>query len=417
MSGWKKIIVALLVILNLAVAGVIAYAMQVTSDASQMMNNVREKIDRKSALRTDGEPDINNAEPFSILLLGVDTGDLGRTDQGRSDTMMVVTVNPQQKKSTIISLDRDILTKIVGYGENDKLNHAYAYGGVKMSMNTIENLLDIPIDHYVTINMRGLKDLVNAVGGIEVDNKRTFTLDGIKVKKGKQTLYGKKALAYARMRYEDPEGDVGRQKRQREVVTKILKKVMSVNGVSNHKKILKAVEKNMKTDLSWDNMVDIGTNYLPAFDKINQKQLAGKNDMSQGVYYQILGKHELLEVQNTLKKQLELPTKKKLPNLKDDDADLLFYDDSDKRLTEDTSQYAPGYDHSENYDEYGNFIGNQTNDDDENSSSGYQKSSQSQQSTDSSDYNDYGEPAVDSNNTYEGYNYENNQYYQPNQGY
>lgn len=412
MSGWKKIIVALLVVMNLAVAGVVAYAMQVTSDASEMMNNVRQKIDRKSALRTDGAPDINNAEPFSILLLGVDTGDLGRTDQGRSDTMMVVTVNPQQKKSTIISLDRDILTKIVGYGENDKLNHAYAYGGVKMSMNTIENLLDIPIDHYVTINMRGLKDLVNAVGGIEVDNQRTFTLDGIKVKKGKQTLYGKKALAYARMRYEDPEGDVGRQKRQREVVTKILKKVMSINGVSNHKKILKAVEKNMKTDLSWDNMVDIGTNYLSAFDKINQKQLAGKNDMSQGVYYQILGKHELLEVQNTLKTQLELPTKKKLPNLKDDDADLLFYDDSNGRLTEDTSQYAPGYDHSENYDEYGNFIGNQNDDGETNSGS------QDSEQGSSDNYNDYNEPAVDSSNSYDGYNYEsNNQYYQPAQAY
>ncbi|OTE88485.1 LytR family transcriptional regulator, partial [Escherichia coli] len=66
------------------------------------------------------------------------------TEQGRSDTMMVVTVNPKQKKSTIISLDRDIYTNIVGYGTVDKLNHAYAFGGVEMAMDSIEQLLDIP---------------------------------------------------------------------------------------------------------------------------------------------------------------------------------------------------------------------------------------------------------------------------------
>ncbi len=86
------------------------------------------------------------------------------------------------------------MTKIVGYETNDKLNHAYAFGGVKMSMDTIETLLDIPLDHYVSINMRGLKDLIDAVGGIEVNNKIDFTLDGIHVPKGKQTLDGEKGL-------------------------------------------------------------------------------------------------------------------------------------------------------------------------------------------------------------------------------
>jgi LCP family protein required for cell wall assembly len=287
------------------------------------------------------------------LLAGVDTGDLGRSDQGRSDSMMVVTINPKQKKSTIVSLDRDILANIVGYGTDDKLNHAYAFGGVKMSMDTIETLLDIPIDHYVSINMRGLKDLIDAVGGVEVNNKIDFTLDGIHVPKGKQKLNGETGLAYARMRYEDPEGDVGRQRRQREVVTKILRKAMSINGVGNYKKILKAVEKNMKTDLSWDDMMDIGTNYLPAFDTIKQKQLVGKSQMIDEIYYQILGTRELLDIQNVLKKQLGKPTAETLPNLKEQNADSLFYDDSDGKASEDTSQFAPGYDNPNNYDTSG----------------------------------------------------------------
>ena len=369
MSRWKKVIVGLLILLNLFVGGITYYAVQVTNDASKMVDSIRQTVKRTSLKRDNGEkPNIDNAEPFSILLAGIDTGDLGRSDQGRSDSMMVVTINPKQKKSTIVSLDRDILTKIVGYGSNDKLNHAYAFGGVKMSMDTIETLLDIPLDHYVSINMRGLKDLIDAVGGIEVNNKIDFTLDGIHVAKGKQTLDGEKGLAYARMRYEDPEGDVGRQRRQREVVTKILRKAMSINGVGNYKKILKAVEKNMRTDLSWDDMMDIGTNYLPAFDTIKQKQLVGKSQMIDDIYYQILGTNELLDIQNTLKKQLDKPTASTLPNLKETDADSLFYDDSDGKASEDTSQFAPGYDNPNNYDTSGNGYDGSTSTD-----NGYQQ--------------------------------------------
>lgn len=140
-------------------------------------------------------------------------------------------------------------------------------------MDSVENLLDIPIDHYVTINMQGMRDLIDAVGGIEVTNDIDFTLEGVHVPEGRITLDGKTGLAYARMRKQDPEGDIGRQRRQREVVTKILQKVMSLDGISNYQKILKAVEKNSKTDLTWNDMMDIGTNYIPAFTTIKQEQL------------------------------------------------------------------------------------------------------------------------------------------------
>ncbi|MDU5335256.1 LCP family protein [Enterococcus sp.] len=398
MSRWKKVVIGLLILLNLFIGGITYYAVQVTNDASKMISNIRQTVKRTSLKRESGDkPNIDNAEPFSILLAGIDTGDLGRSDQGRSDSMMVVTINPKQKKSTIVSLDRDILTKIVGYGTNDKLNHAYAFGGVKMSMDTIETLLDIPLDHYVSINMRGLKDLIDAVGGIEVNNKIDFTLDGIHVEKGKQTLDGEKGLAYARMRYEDPEGDVGRQKRQREVVTKILRKAMSINGVGNYRKILKAVEKNMKTDLDWDDMMDIGTNYLSAFDTIKQKQLVGKSQMIDEIYYQILGVNELLDIQNTLKKQLEIPTDETLSNLKETDADTLFYDDSDGKASEDTSQFAPGYDDPNSYDNNGVYGDSSSTD------SGYQQNDDTAQNNQGySDPNQYDQGYTDPNQGYGG---------------
>ncbi|MGX7174133.1 LCP family protein [Enterococcus ratti] len=328
MKRWQKVVIALLGILVIFIGIISAYGIKLMSEANKTVNQISKESNRLSSKRK-GKVSIDDKEPFSVLLLGLDTGGLGRTEQGRSDTMMVVTVNPKQKKSTIISLDRDIYTNIVGYGTVDKLNHAYAFGGVDMAMDSIEQLLDIPIDHYVTINLDGMKDLINAVDGIEVNNKIDFTLDGIHVPVGKQVLDGKKGLAYSRMRHEDPLGDIGRQARQREVVTKIVNKVLSLDGVSNYRKILKAVEKNVTTDLNWDDMLDVATNYTPAFDTIKQDQLQGKDATIDNIYYQILGKNDLLAIQNELKKQLGIKTSKTLPNLNNANASIMFYDDSE----------------------------------------------------------------------------------------
>ncbi len=205
MKRWQKVVIALLGILVVFIGGVSAYGIKLMGEANQTVNQISKGSNRQSTKRKD-KVSIDDKEPFSVLLLGLDTGGLGRTEQGRSDTMMVVTVNPQQKKSTIVSLDRDIYTNIVGHGTVDKLNHAYAFGGVEMAMDSIEQLLDIPIDHYVTINLDGMEDLINAVGGVEVNNKIDFTLDGVHVPVGKQVLDGKKGLAYSRMRHEDPKG-------------------------------------------------------------------------------------------------------------------------------------------------------------------------------------------------------------------
>ncbi|MCD5003351.1 LCP family protein [Enterococcus saccharolyticus] len=311
MRLYQKIIVGILSVLAICIVGITIYGIRALDDVNSAINNISQTVNRKTKKR-DVAVSIEDREPFSILLLGIDTGALGRTETGRSDSMMLVTVNPKKKQSTIVSLDRDILTDMLDGSTFDKLNHAYAYGGVELSMDAVEKLLDVPVDHYVTINMQGMRDLIDAVGGIEVDNKIDFTLEKVHVPKGKITLNGKTGLAYARMRYDDPEGDIGRQRRQREVVEKIVKKVLSMDGVSNYQKILKAVEKNSKTDLTWDDMLDIGKNYYPAFDNIQQEQLEGIGEQVNGIYYQVLGINELLTIQNTLKEQLELPKNSEL---------------------------------------------------------------------------------------------------------
>lgn len=319
MSRAKKIILIVVGIIVLLVGTATVYLLKVNNDVDQAINKMTKKVNYKST--RSAKVDLKSGEPFSILLMGTDTGDKGRNYQGRSDSMMLVTINPKKKQTLMTSLDRDIYTQIVGYkgdknnyvakGDTyyDKLNAAYSLGGTKMAIESVQEMLDVPVDYYVEINMKGLKTLVDAVDGIEVDNKIDFTLDGVHVKKGKQVLDG-------------------RQARQREILSKIIHKILSVDSVTKYKKYLRAVEDYVKTDLSWSEMLTIATDYTPAAKNIQQTQLEGQGEMISDIYFQILGLNNLLEEQNIVKKQLGLPTKKKLPNLDKDDDNQLFFDDS-----------------------------------------------------------------------------------------
>ncbi|EGO2752237.1 TPA: LCP family protein [Enterococcus faecalis] len=300
MSKGKKIfaiIFGIILVLFLAVVGMGA---KLYWDVSKSMDKTYETVERSKKSQVN----LNNKEPFSVLLLGIDTGDDGRVEQGRSDTTIVATVNPSDKQTTLVSLARDTYVDIPGQGKQDKLNHAYAFGGASLAMDTVENYLNIPINHYVSINMAGLKELVNAVGGIEVNNNLTFSQDGYDFTIGKISLDGEQALSYSRMRYEDPNGDYGRQERQRKVIEGIVQKVLSLNSVSNYQEILTAVSDNMKTDLSFDDMKKIALDYRSAFGKVKQDQLQGTGFMQDGVSYQRVDEQELTRVQQELKNQL-----------------------------------------------------------------------------------------------------------------
>lgn len=255
--------------------------------------------------RRAGDP-FAHGEPFSVLLMGIDTGDLGRTEQGRSDTMMLTTINPTTRQSTITSIPRDTLVTIPGHGE-DKINHAYAYGGPALSINTVQDFLDIPVDGFVAVNMMGIKQIIDAVGGITITPDLTFTQDGYTFYAGEPvTMNGEMALAYVRMRYEDPEGDFGRQSRQREVVAAIVSEVASISTLFNYEPLLKTMENNVITNFSFDEMVNIFTSYSGAFGNIERDQLSGDGTMIGDVYYLIPPVEEVNRVSENLKEQLEI---------------------------------------------------------------------------------------------------------------
>ncbi|OFI48586.1 transcriptional regulator [Floricoccus tropicus] len=302
MSKTKKIIITLLSIVGVILVFVAAISVKMYTDVEKSVDKTFAKVERKDTR----DVNLKKKQPFSMLLMGIDTGELGRIEQGRSDSMMVGTVNPNQKQTTIVSIPRDTYTEIVGRGTMDKINHAYAFGGVSMSMDTVQKLLDIPIDHYISINMKGLEELVDAVGGVEVNNTLQFNYDGNNFPEGTLELDGKRALAYTRMRYDDPNGDYGRQERQRKVITAIGKKLASVSTASKYQTILKSMEDNVRTDLTFDQIKTIVLDYSPAFDNVVDEQMKGEGVMRDGVSYQDIPTAELDRIQTILKKQLEI---------------------------------------------------------------------------------------------------------------
>ena len=196
---------------------------------------------------------IKSGRPISVLLYGTDTGELGRTYRGRTDSMMLLIINPKTEKTTLISLPRDAMVAIVGYENTfpQKLNAAYAFGSTATSIKTVESFLNIPIDYYALVNMGGLATMVDQVGGITVKSPLDFTYsqetahnygpnlyrfhkdspkyehsddNGVTWSESKTVMNGDAALAFSRMRYGDPTGDYGRQQRQRLVLEGLIKK-------------------------------------------------------------------------------------------------------------------------------------------------------------------------------------------------
>lgn len=302
-SKSKKIFLTLLGILLAIILVIVGVGAKMYYDVKSTADDAYETVKRSGSEKR--QVNLSEQDPFSVLLLGVDTGALGRTEQGRSDTMMVATVNPSTNESLLVSLPRDTYAEIVGHNTEDKINHAYAFGGAAMSMDTVEKLLDIPINHYITINMEGIEALVDAVGGIEVNNPFEFTYEGTTFPKGSQSLDGEMALKYSRMRYDDPNGDYGRQERQRQIITGVSKKVLSTNGLTNYQSILTTMGENVKTDLSFTDMRTLMGDYRAAFGNIKSDQMKGEGFMQDGVSYQRVDATELKRVQDELKAQLK----------------------------------------------------------------------------------------------------------------
>lgn len=291
---WVLIVIGLFIVADVALFGKMYF------DAKKSANSTYKQVKTNKLRNT---PDLNNGKPFTVLILGTDTGEYGRTYRGRSDTMMLAAVSPEEKKTTLVSIPRDTKVAIPGYGYNNKINAAYSYEGTKGAVNIVQSYLDVPVDYYVEMNMKGLEELSAAVGPVKVENDLEFTNANKTFKKGTVTIDEDNILAYTRMRYEDPRGDYGRQLRQRMVLEALVKKIATIGSMTKYQSILNAISSNMKTNLTFDDMKAIATKYSSA-SKIEQVQLQGESQMIDGVSYEVIPQSNLDKVTSQLKKVL-----------------------------------------------------------------------------------------------------------------
>lgn len=200
-------------------------------------------------------------EPFSVYVTGIDTyGELYTVS--RSDVNMVITVNPKTHQILLTSIPRDYYVSIAGStGLKDKLTHA-GLKGVETSVKTIENLLEMDINYFLRINFTSLVEIIDAIGGVDVDNPFEFTADYEEnnehiyyvFPKGTNHLDGKQALAYVRERYGLREGDVARARHQQQVLSAVIEKMSTSTILTKYSQILGSIEGDFTTNLSLANI-------------------------------------------------------------------------------------------------------------------------------------------------------------------
>lgn len=285
-----------------------AIAFKVYADISGFGSDIYEDVNSEQ-LR-DADAQLKNGEPITILLTGLDSGALYYEDveETRTDVMMVFTINPETNESTVISIPRDALGVQSDTDEFDKLNHAYMnYDGIEGTINSLQRYLDMPIDYYVNVNMQGFMDVIDALGGVDITPTLTFTQNDVEFTEGEtRTLSGLEAMQYVRMRKSDPEGDIGREKRQQQLIEAVVDKVISLGTITNYNDILDAVGDDIKTNITVDNMFALQANYLPAMDNLNKLVFDDYVDLNLDFgYYLLVPELERLENVSTMQDNID----------------------------------------------------------------------------------------------------------------
>ena len=295
-------------ILTIVVLGVLAYFGYIyfkTKNAIDQTYDPQNKVAIKNG-------EFNGKKPFAVLLMGTDTGAFDRHEaRGRTDTMILAIVNPAKKRYSLISIPRDTMAQMIGTENNEfkteKINAAYEIGGPKMAMATVSKLINVPIKYYATINMKGIMKMIRYVGGINIRPTLSFEYGGYIFKKGQLThMGGAGALAYSRMRHDDPEGDYGRQARQRQVIETLIKKAISVSSLSNLDSILTSVSGNIKTNLPFSALQAIAVNYRSSGKNVKSDYLHGISANIDDSSYQVQPTKELQRISDYCRSELGL---------------------------------------------------------------------------------------------------------------
>jgi len=266
------------------------------SITEQERSNTPDQISQY-ALNTENDPEVSNfyknissksygwipyAQPLhqtdhtNILVIGIDDAATGAW--GRTDTIMIVSLTPDNKIN-LLSIPRDTLVNINGYGYG-KINSAYTYGGAVKILETIQEILGVPINHYITINFKSAANIVDIIGGVVIDVQKNFKYQDktsklyIDIKKGTQLLNGIQAACYMRFRH-DAYADIGRIYRQQKFIKAVLKKLKDPVMIFKIPQLIEAGFNYIDTDMDLFTISELGLKVINNDMSLNTAAVPG----------------------------------------------------------------------------------------------------------------------------------------------
>lgn len=240
----------------------------------------------------------------NILLLGLDEGTIGASEKynrHRSDTMMVASIDAKNKNIKILSIPRDTRVNMSGFGV-EKINAAMAHGGPNLAVKTVKDFLGVPIHDYVVVNLKAFREIVDALGGVEINLERRLKYDDyagnlhIDLQPGLQVLDGEKAEQLVRFR-QYPEGDVERVRVQQQFMSALTKTVLQPSTVLKLPKIIETVQTNIETSLEPFEMLSLANlaRQLKGED-VSMHMLPGEGKYISGISYYIPDKSAMYKM-------------------------------------------------------------------------------------------------------------------------
>ncbi|MFP7254332.1 LCP family protein [Terribacillus goriensis] len=327
----KRILMLFLIPFLILGAGGAAYAAHLWTSAASAIDNAHVADTRdKSALRDEAVDPVE--DNVSILFMGVDDSDTRDEGNSRSDAMILATFNKKEHSVDLLSIPRDSYVYVPEVDRQTKITHAHAYGGAQASVETVENFLNVPVDYYAEINFNAFMDIINTLGGIEVEvpyelyeQNSKDQKDAIHLEEGLQELNGEEALALARTRHYD--NDIERGKRQQEIIKAMITKASSAGSVFKYDALIQDVGDNLSTSLTFDQIksfISYGTSNDLTINTLNLDGTGGK--LSDGIWYYQVDPASLADVQTQLRKHLGLSEEVDTDSVETDGSGV--YDDS-----------------------------------------------------------------------------------------
>lgn len=244
-------------------------------------------------------PDPTESPVVNVLIMGV--------DEARSDVMMLASFNKDNNKMTMLSIPRDTRVDIPGYGY-DKINSAAARKeGTALSMETVSNMLNIPIHHYIKVDFKGAEKIIDILGGVTVDVPINMNYDdpaqnlSIHIKKGRQLLNGANAVKFVRFRSGYPDQDLGRIKAQQQFAKAFIEKITSPSVLPKALSLVNAMTRCTKTNMTDGEIASYALKLKDIkLDEVKFYTLPGKADYLHGISYFMYDEIELRNTMNSI---------------------------------------------------------------------------------------------------------------------